>query len=62
MSAEHFSIHGSRLFLRLYDSYTGPKRLWEFPDGDHGTVMMQPPGTWNQIVDFWHSNQAVSSR
>jgi len=40
---------------RLYDSYAGPKRLWEFPQGDHGTVMIQPPETWRQISEFWQA-------
>lgn len=43
---------------RLYDSYGGPKRLWEFPEGDHGTVMLQPPEMWKQILDFWKTNPA----
>jgi pimeloyl-ACP methyl ester carboxylesterase len=38
---------------RLYESYEGPKRLWEFPEGDHGTLMVQPPEIWGQIIDFW---------
>jgi hypothetical protein len=42
---------------RLYDSYAGPKRLWEFPQGDHGTVMVQPPEVWKQIVAFWQANR-----
>jgi pimeloyl-ACP methyl ester carboxylesterase len=37
---------------RLYESYAGPKRLWEFPHGSHGTVMKQPPETWSQIIAF----------
>jgi pimeloyl-ACP methyl ester carboxylesterase len=41
---------------RLYDGYAGPKRLWEFPNGNHGTVMEQPPEIWRQIVDFWQTN------
>lgn len=39
--------------LRLYNSYTGPKRLWQFPDDNHWTVMNQPPEFWNEIVGFW---------
>lgn len=46
-----------RFGKRLYDSYDGPKRLWEFPEGNHGTVMMQPPETWKQIIEFWNSHQ-----
>jgi pimeloyl-ACP methyl ester carboxylesterase len=42
---------------RLYQAYSGPKRLWEFPEGNHGTVMMQPPEVWRQIIEFWESNR-----
>ena len=42
---------------RLYDGYAGPKRLWEFPFGDHGTVMVQPPKVWEQIILFLQTNQ-----
>ena len=45
-----------RFGRRLYDSFQGPKRLWEFPEADHGDVMMQPPEIWKQIVDFWESH------
>ncbi|MGO8839237.1 MAG: alpha/beta hydrolase [Limisphaerales bacterium] len=41
---------------RLYDGYAGPKRLWEFPQGDHGTVMSQPPEVWKQIIAFLQAN------
>jgi len=41
---------------RLYDGYTGPKRLWEFPQGNHGTVMVQPPKVWKQVIKFWQTN------
>jgi pimeloyl-ACP methyl ester carboxylesterase len=46
-----------RFGRRLYDSYNGPKRLWEFAEGNHGTVMTQPPEIWRQIIDFWNSHQ-----
>ncbi len=41
---------------RLYDDYAGPKRIWEFPEGNHGTVMVQPPEIWKQIIDFWRTS------
>jgi uncharacterized protein len=41
---------------RLYDGYAGPKRLWEFPQGDHGTVMIQPPEVWKQLLTFCGTN------
>lgn len=56
-----------KLGLRLFDSYNGgPKFLREFPDGDHGTPMFQPPKMWQQIIQFWelhpasHTNQSKS--
>ena len=42
---------------RLYAAYPGPKRLWEFPEGNHGTVMLQPPETWKQIIEFLQANR-----
>ena len=47
---------------RLYDGYAGPKRLWEFPGGDHGTVMEQPPEIWKQILDFLQANPRLANR
>ena len=41
---------------RFYERYASPKRLWEFPQGDHGTLMTQPAETWTQIIDFWQEN------
>ena len=40
---------------RLYDGYAGPKRLWEYPDANHGTVTERNAEDWKQIVDFWRS-------
>jgi uncharacterized protein len=44
----------------LYDGYAGPKRLWEFPSADHGTIMFQPPEVWNQIISFLKANRPSS--
>ncbi len=44
---------------RLYDGYAGPKQLWEFPKGNHGTVMAQPPEVWKQIITFLQTNRSV---
>ena len=42
---------------KLFDSYKGPKQLWEFPDGDHGSINRQPPEFWNGVVSFWRENE-----
>jgi pimeloyl-ACP methyl ester carboxylesterase len=54
--AEGDQVVPERFGRRLYDGYSGQKRLWEFPEGDHGTVMEQPPEIWKQIFDFLQAN------
>ena len=51
-----------KLGRRLYAGYAGPKRLWEFPLDDHGTVMERLPRIWEQIIAFWQANQQASKR
>jgi hypothetical protein len=31
---------------RLYDRYAGPKRIWAFPEANHGTVTQRTPEDW----------------
>ena len=38
---------------RLHDHYAGPKRIWEFPDGNHETIMDQPAAFWREVIAFW---------
>lgn len=47
------TIVPKRFGYRLYNSYSGPKRLWEFPRATHDSLMFQPPEVWKQIVAFW---------
>ncbi len=42
---------------RLYDGYTGTKRLWEFPGCSHDTLMFQPTEIWREIITFWLKNR-----
>jgi hypothetical protein len=42
---------------RLYDGYTGPKRLWEFPMDDHGSLFERLPNVWKEIITFWQTNR-----
>lgn len=39
--------------LRLYDSYNGPKKLWEFPHGTHIQITGPQTDFWKQAVQFW---------
>ncbi|MFO1478355.1 MAG: alpha/beta fold hydrolase [Verrucomicrobiota bacterium] len=41
-----------KLGRKLFEGYHGPKRLWEFPDEDHGSVMLQPASTWKEFIGF----------
>jgi pimeloyl-ACP methyl ester carboxylesterase len=42
----------SKFAHRLHDGYLGPKKFWEFPGGDHGTVMLLPAKVWNEVLAF----------
>ena len=37
--------------LRLYNSYTGPKKLWQFPDSGHCEIT-DPANFWKEALDF----------
>ena len=43
--------------LRLYDSYAGPKRLWEFPQGEHVQITEPSAKFWKEVVGFWQTNR-----
>ena len=40
---------------RLYDSFTGPKRLWEFPDCNHIQLGEPPEIFWKSVLEFWRT-------
>jgi fermentation-respiration switch protein FrsA (DUF1100 family) len=41
--------------LRLYNSYAGPKKLWEFPQGQHTEIGVVPEKFWKEVVEFWQT-------
>jgi hypothetical protein len=41
---------------RLYNSYDGPKKLWEFPDGAHCEIYLPHSKFWKEAVAFWQRN------
>jgi hypothetical protein len=47
---------------RLYDGYAGPKRLWECPMDDHGSIMERLPNVWKQIITFLQTSRPVRDR
>jgi hypothetical protein len=42
--------------LRLYNSYAGPKKLWEFPYGQHCQITEPSSKFWREAVEFWQTN------
>ncbi|HEV2319354.1 MAG TPA: alpha/beta hydrolase, partial [Verrucomicrobiae bacterium] len=42
--------------LRLFDSYHGPKRLWQYPNGSHCQIDNPQAVFWKQAIAFWRSN------
>jgi pimeloyl-ACP methyl ester carboxylesterase len=48
--------------LKLYHDYAGPKQLREIPNGDHGSVMTQPPEIWKEIIEFWRSHSSLGGK
>jgi pimeloyl-ACP methyl ester carboxylesterase len=42
--------------LQLYNSYDGPKKLWEYPNGGHIEIYIPHTKFWKEAVAFWQSN------
>ena len=41
--------------LRLYESYQGPKRLWEFPEAGHDGLHCPDLDWWREALEFWNA-------
>lgn len=54
----HDTVVPARFGRRLYDGYPGPKRVWEFPEATHDSLMSQPPEIWKEIIAFWQSDSS----
>ncbi|HVU26726.1 MAG TPA: alpha/beta fold hydrolase [Verrucomicrobiae bacterium] len=42
--------------LKLYNNYNGPKKLWEFPDGEHCQILKPPAEFWHEVIEFWQND------
>ncbi len=38
----------------LYDSYSGPKKLWEVKTAGHNDLPIEPVEWWQELVEFWN--------
>lgn len=45
----------ARFGRRLYDGFTGTKRLWVYPDCNHVELGESPEIFWKSVVEFWRS-------
>jgi pimeloyl-ACP methyl ester carboxylesterase len=47
----------ARFGRRLFESYSGPKRLWEIPTAQHNDLPTEPVEWWRELVTFWKSSR-----
>jgi len=52
----HDHVVPEKFGLRLYHGYAGPKRLWEFPNGEHAAIAERPDKFWKEVMEFWQAN------
>jgi pimeloyl-ACP methyl ester carboxylesterase len=43
----------NRFGRHLFESYSGPKRVWEVPSGAHGALPENPGSWYNEVEEFW---------
>jgi uncharacterized protein len=48
----------SKYGRRLFESYDGPKQLWEFPDASHNTFQPASAQFWKEVETFWNLENA----
>jgi pimeloyl-ACP methyl ester carboxylesterase len=53
----HDQVVPEKFGLRLYNNYTGPKKLWEFTLGEHTYILEPPAKFWKEVVGFWQTIQ-----
>ena len=49
------TIVPARFGQRLYDGFTGPKRLWQYPDCEHVQLGESPETFWKSVREFWRT-------
>ncbi len=42
---------------RLFEGYSGPKKVWTVPDAYHNDLPDQPASWWRELTAFWQANQ-----
>jgi pimeloyl-ACP methyl ester carboxylesterase len=41
--------------MLLYNGYSGPKKLWEFRNGEHVAIAESHEKFWNDVIEFWNT-------
>ena len=39
---------------KLFYHYSGPKRLWEYPNATHDNLSTLKPPVWKEVISFWN--------
>ena len=42
---------------RLFNDYSGPKKLWDYPEAHHVELGESPENFWKAVIGFWQTNQ-----
>jgi hypothetical protein len=53
----HDQVIPEKFGLRLYNDYAGPKKLLDFPTGEHNAIAEPPVKFWQEVIEFWQANQ-----
>jgi pimeloyl-ACP methyl ester carboxylesterase len=56
----HDQVVPEKFGLHLFNGYSGPKKLWGFPNGGHAMIMEPPEKFWKEVIGFWQSSQTFS--
>jgi pimeloyl-ACP methyl ester carboxylesterase len=43
----------NRFGRRLYEGYSGPKKVWLIPGAEHGDAFERPLVWWDELAQFW---------
>ncbi len=46
----------NRFGRKLYDDYSGPKKVWQVPGASHNDLPNQPKEWWKELAAFWKSS------
>ena len=57
--AGHDTVVPKQFGRALFDSYQGPKQLWEFPEIGHNDLPLRSQTDWEQVIEFWRHDRGM---